>query len=66
MRPVIKHAEAEAVARAFHETYERLAPRHGYETRRDSAVSWSRVPSANKRLMIAVAKDLLEREVIKR
>ena len=64
MRRRVKTDEAERVARQFHETYERLAPRHGYQTRTDSAVPWSRVPAANKRLMIATCKDLLERGVI--
>jgi hypothetical protein len=53
--------DAEALARAFHETYERLAPSFGYETRRASAVPWEDVPSANRELMIAVAGDLLRR-----
>jgi hypothetical protein len=50
----------EALARAFHETYERLAPSFGYETRRDSAVPWEQVPEANRRLMIAVCAELLD------
>lgn len=49
----------EAVAELFHTTYERLAPAFGYETRRESAVSWEQVPEANKRLMIAVAAEVL-------
>lgn len=50
---------AEAVAQAFHETYERLAPSFGYETREASAVPWADVPDENKRLMVAVADELL-------
>jgi hypothetical protein len=34
---------AEALARLFHETYERLAPEFGYETRKASAVPWEEV-----------------------
>lgn len=49
---------AEALARLFHETYERLAPDHGYRTREASAVPWADVPSANKSLMIAVAGEV--------
>jgi hypothetical protein len=49
----------EELARAFHETYERLAPSFGYETRRESAVPWEAVPEANKNLMIAVCAELL-------
>src|SRR5579885_673389 len=45
----------EDIARLFHETYERLAPQFGYETRKESAVAWSDVPAANRKLMIAVA-----------
>lgn len=56
--------EAEAVARAFHETYERLAEAHGYETRAESAVPWDEVPEANRDLMVAVALDLLSRGAI--
>lgn len=50
---------AERVAKAFHETYERLAPEHAYETRKASALPWESVPSNNKRLMIAVARELI-------
>ena len=52
---------AEELARAFHETYERLAPSFGYETRRATAVPWADVPEQNKRLMIAVSQELIDR-----
>jgi hypothetical protein len=52
---------SEQLARLFHETYERLAPQFGYETRKASAVPWDQVPERNKALMIAVA-DFVERE----
>jgi hypothetical protein len=55
---------ADDVARAFHESYERLAPEFGYKTREASAVPWEDVPDANASLMRAVARDLLERGVI--
>lgn len=55
----------EKVARSFHEAYERLAPDHQYETRPDTAVAWEDVPDNNKRLMVAVAKELLKRGVIR-
>jgi hypothetical protein len=55
---------ADEVARAFHETYERLAPEFGYVTRDASAVPWTDVPDVNKKLMVAVAYDLLSRDVI--
>jgi hypothetical protein len=54
-----KRPTPEELARAFHETYERLAPSHGYETRRESAVPWEDVPENNKNLMIAVCEELL-------
>jgi hypothetical protein len=48
----------EELARAFHETYERLAPEHGYKTRPESAVPWESVPDQNKKLMIHVAAEI--------
>lgn len=47
------------LARLFHDTYERLAPRHGYETREDSAVPWEAVPEENRALMVATAAEVL-------
>ncbi|AYF29324.1 hypothetical protein CSH63_18000 [Micromonospora tulbaghiae] len=55
---------AEQVAQQFHETYERLAPDHGYRTREASARPWADVPDTNKRLMVAVVEELLARGVI--
>lgn len=55
---------AERIAKAFHESYERQAPNHGYETREASAKPWEEVPAQNRGLMIAVVEDLLEQEVI--
>lgn len=57
--------EAEAIARAFHEAYERLAPGHGYETREASAVPWEDVPQENRALMIATVTSLLDNDVIR-
>lgn len=57
-------AAAEGIARAFHQTYETLAPSFGYATRKASAVPWEQVPDANKNLMIAVVRSLLEAGVI--
>jgi hypothetical protein len=59
--PLVK---AERIARAFHESYERQAPDYGYQTREASAVPWDDVPERNRRLMIAVVVDLLDRGVI--
>ena len=55
---------SETIARAFHETYERLAPDHGYSTREASAKPWEEVPEQNRGLMLAVVSDLLARGVI--
>ena|GEM_PF-1631782 len=55
---------AEQVAAQFHSAYERLAPEHGYETRRESAVPWPDVPRRNRELMTAVVLDLLSRGVV--
>lgn len=50
---------AEALAQLFHETYERLAPDFGYDTRKASAVPWEEVPEPNKSLMVAVAGEVI-------
>jgi hypothetical protein len=57
--------EAEMIARAFHEAYERLAPDFGYRTREESAKPWGQVPDQNKGLMVAVVQDLLDNQVIR-
>lgn len=51
----------ETLAQLFHETYERRASEFGYETRQATAIPWEEIPAdnANKRLMIAVAGDVL-------
>lgn len=51
--------DAESVAKLFHETYERLAPYYSYETRIETRVPWEQVEERNKRLMIAVATEVL-------
>jgi hypothetical protein len=63
-RPVGAGDDAERVARAFHEAYERLAPSFGYETREASARPWSEVPEQNRNLMVAVAGTLIGEGVI--
>ena len=52
------------IAKAFHTTYEALAPYFGYETRFLSAVPWDQVPDRNKRLMRADVDSLNEAGVI--
>lgn len=49
----------EALAELFHATYERLAPRFGYETRPETATAWASIPEPNRSLMVAVAGDVL-------
>ena len=54
-------AEAfEAIAKLFHQTYERLAPDFGYETRRESAVPWEAVPDNNRKLMTATVRGVVD------
>lgn len=65
-RPDSSTSDAEYVAQAFHETYEDLAPLHGYKTRDASAVPWDEVPAENKALMVNVAHHLLDGGVISR
>lgn len=50
---------AEQLAKLFHDTYERLAPEFGYETRPESATSWDQVPDNNKHLMVATAEVVI-------
>jgi len=51
--------DPEQLARLFHETYERLAPAHGYQTRLDSRQRWEHVPANNRALMTATAAEIL-------
>ncbi len=46
----------EWLARRFHEAYERLAPQHGYATRKDTRAFDPE--SKNGKLMLAVVADL--------
>ncbi len=47
-------------AEFFHETYERLAPEYGYETREESAVPWDELPENHRYLMVATVKEVLD------
>lgn len=51
--------EAEKLARLFHETYERLSPEYGYETRPDTKQFDPQ--SKNGRLMVAVCGEIMNR-----
>jgi hypothetical protein len=50
---------AELLARTFHESYERLAPSFGYDTRDDSRQPWEQVPEQNRKLMVATAEAVI-------
>ena len=47
------------LAQMFHDTYETLAPVHGYKTQAASAVPWTEVPEDNRNLMVATCKVVL-------
>lgn len=59
-------SDEEFLAKAFHEVYERLAPSFGYETRKESSRPWAKVPEKNRRLMIAVCKEVFPAEIGRR
>lgn len=52
--------EAHKLAVLFHDTYERLAPKYGYETRKDTKKFKPTTP--NGKLMIAVASEVLAKQ----
>jgi hypothetical protein len=52
---------AEELARLFHDTYERLAPKYEYDTRPESATPWDELPEKNRRLMIATCAEVLRK-----
>ena len=57
---------AERVARHFHETYELLAPEHGWDTQETTrAKPWGEVPAHNRELMVATVQQLLDDGVIR-
>jgi hypothetical protein len=49
----------EAIARRFHEVYEKLAPLYEWETQVGSRVSWDALPATQKGLMIETVKIVL-------
>ena len=51
--------ESKALAQAFHEAYERLAPEFGYETREETRQFDPESP--NGRLMLAVCDEIIGR-----
>lgn len=57
--------QIERVAKAFHETYEKLAPTLDYVARPESAVPWDEVPWVNRNLMIHVVMSLVVDGVVR-
>lgn len=51
--------KAVELAKLFHETYMRLAPKFDYKIRDEFAVQWDELPESNRNLMIAVSTELL-------
>lgn len=51
---------AEELAELFHTTYERLAPRFGWNGPRVTRCAWPDLPANNQALMIATATEVLE------
>jgi hypothetical protein len=59
--PGDKAALVEALARRFHDTYERLAPDHGWQTQETTrGKPWEEVPEHNRRLMLATIDAMLD------
>lgn len=57
--PKVPKDDAEQLAKEFHETYERLAPQYGYETREETRAFDASSP--NGQLMIAVCREIKAR-----
>lgn len=57
---IIQVLDSDTLARKFHEKYETLAPKFGYETRKESSKPWEEVPENNKLLMRAVCEEILQ------
>ena len=49
----------EAIAEAFHEIYEDIAPDFGYATRPESRVRWDELAEPHRALMIATIRGVL-------
>lgn len=60
-----RNTRVDAIAKAFHDAYELLAPVHGYKTREASAVPWEDVPEDNRALMRDTVAALIEGGVIR-
>jgi hypothetical protein len=59
--PIALRELAEAIARHFHETYERLGPSFGWKTQESArGKAFDELPQSNRDLMIATITELLE------
>lgn len=56
----------EDLAKKMHDTYERLAPKHGWETQKKSQVAWEDLPESNRSLMLAVIGEVFTQEALTR
>lgn len=60
-RPATLKVKELVLAKQFHDTYERLAPSFGYETRPETREFNPESP--NGRLMVAVCKEIIEQNI---
>lgn len=52
--------KSERLAKRFHHHYETLAPNFDYQTRKEPAVEWENIPENDRRLMLAVCREVLK------
>jgi hypothetical protein len=50
----------EAIAKRFHDEYERLAPQYRYDTRRESRVPWESLTPTHQALMTATVEAIFD------
>lgn len=56
---------ATELARAFHDSYTRFAPALAWTEQEGTSVEWDELPENNRRLMLVVALDLLNRGLVR-
>lgn len=54
--------EERTIAEWLHQRYERHAHHEGWDTQESTKVAFSDLPPANKRTMLLIARDVLQRE----
>ena len=57
-------ADAERIARAFHDEYEAHAEKHGWETQEATRSIFDDLPAENRQTMLSTVQALLDRRVI--